>query len=422
MKKCLFIVAALFSATMSFAQVEKAKMLLDETAGTPDAEKLAMAKSAIKDAMAKAKPNKMAYIYNVAGQVELRYLNQEIDKMQANQPLDTALFITSMNNAVDYFSKSYEIDHTPDAKGKVKPKLDYGDKFTIGENDGNVVWLKKIMGYYLISAQLCYKNGDKHAAYEYYMKHLEFPKKPIFTPEQTDSVYKSDNRYPLVGYYATILVFQDKDYDKVLQTVDYAIKSEDETTREDGYHMKSTALLHKGDTAQWVATLKEAMENTTNVNYPQIILKYYYDKHQQDEVMKIATEFVAKAPNNKMAHYIKGVALMDQGKDVEARNCFNDACKIDENFVEAISNIGVTYFNEVRELNQKATTDNRAANYKSQQEELKAKLTETRQYFQRVQTLAPERSELWQSKLESIDNLLNVVETNLAEIAKRNKK
>ena len=71
----------------------------------------------------------------------------------------------------------------------------------------------------------------------------------------------------------------DKDYDRVLNTVDYAIQSEDETTREDGYHMKTTSLLHKGDTVQWLSTLKEAMENTTNVNYPQIILKYYYDQH-----------------------------------------------------------------------------------------------------------------------------------------------
>ncbi len=208
----------------------------------------------------------------------------------------------------------------------------------------------------------------------------------------------------------------------MLKTVDYAITSTDETTREDGYHMKSTALLQKGDTAQWLATLKAAMENTNNVNYPQIILKYYYDRHQQAEVMKIADEFIAKAPNNKMAHYIKGVALMDAGKDLEARAKFEEALKIDENFVEAIANIGVTHFNEVRVLNQNATTDNKDPKYKAQQEELKTKLTETKGFFEKVQSLAPTHPSLWESKLENINALLEVVNTNLAEIAKRDKK
>ena len=113
---------------------------------------------------------------------------------------------------------------------------------------------------------------------------------------------------------------------------------------------------------------------------------------------------------------------MDEGKDAEARKSFEDAVAIDPNFIEAISNIGVTYFNEVRDLNEKATTDNKAANYKAQQEELKAKLTQTKEYFDKVQALAPDRSDLWQSKLDNINTLIEIVDKNLSEIAKRNKK
>lgn len=418
MRKIFLFLAVAMAATMSWAQdtqIYKAQEQINE-------QRFQEARATIAAVLANPKTKKMAYAYNVAGQVELRLLNEQIDKYSSQQPLDTALFVKSLDNAVNFLTKSYEIDNTPDAKGKVKPNFNYGDKFTIGEGNGNITWLKKIMGYYLIAAQLEYGNGNKQAAYENYMKHLEMPKHKIFTAAQTDSIYKSDDRYPIVGYYATIIAFEQKDYDKVLKTVDYALKSENQTTREDGYHMKTTALLQKGDTAQWLSTLKDAMENTSNVNYPQIILKYYYDKHNQAEASKIADEFVAKAPTNKMAHYIKGVVLMDEGKDVAARECFQKAVELDENFVEAISNIGVTHFNEVRELNQKATTDNKAANYKSQQEELKSKLTETRGFFERVQALAPERPDLWEAKLESIDNLLQVVNTNLSEIAKRDKK
>lgn len=421
MKKTLFTLAAIVTAIVSYAQdgqIYKAQEQINEN-------KFMEARETIQGVLTNPKTKKLAYAYNVAGQVELRLINEQVNKMQQNADVDTALFISSMDNAVEYLTKSYEIDHAPDAKGRVKPRFDYGTKkneYDIGEHNGNIEWMKKIVGYYLISAQLCYNKGDNDGAYKYYMKHLELPKSPLFTKAETDSIYKADKNYPKVGYFATILAFKDKDYDRVLKTVDYAIQSEDETTREDGYHMKTTSLLHKGDTAQWLTTLKDAMENTTNVNYPQIILKYYYDKHQQAEAMKIADEFIQKAPQNKMAHYIKGVVLMDQTKDKEALASFNKALEIDPGFVDAIANVGVVNFNEIRVLNQKATTNNRDPQYKAQQQELKDKLTTTRTYFAKVQELAPDRSDLWQSKLDNIDELISVVEKNLSEVAKRDKK
>ncbi len=418
MKKLFLSLAVVLAAATGWAQdtqIYKAQEQIGEN-------RLKEAQATMAEVLVNPKTKKMAYAYNVAGQVELRLLNEEMSKYSSRQPLDTVAFVNCLDKAVDYLLKSYELDNQPDAKGKVKPKFNYGDKYTIGENNGNIVWLKKVLGYYLIAAQMEYTNGNDELAYKYYTKHLEFPKCPIFTPAETDSIYKSDDRYPIVGYYATIIAFKQKDYDKVLKTVDYAINSTDQVTREDGYHMKTTALLQKGDTAQWLEVLKDAMENTNNVNYPQIILKYYYDKHDQAMASKIADEFVAKAPQNKMAHYIKGVVLMDEGKDTEARQCFETAVKIDSAFVEAISNLGVTYFNEVRTLNSKATTDNKAANYKSQQLELKAMLQKTKGYFEQAQAISPDRPDLWQSKLDNINELIEVVDKNLSEIAKRDKK
>ena len=87
-----------------------------------------------------------------------------------------------------------------------------------------------------------------------------------------------------------------------------------------------------------------------------------------------------------------------------------------------MANLGVLNFNEIRDLNQKATTNNRDPKYRAQQQELKDKLTANRADFEKVQQLAPDRSDLWQEKLESIDHLISVVDNNLSEIAKRDKK
>ena len=422
MKKIMFFLAAIMTAAVGFAQdgqIYKAQEQIGEG-------KFKEARETMKGVLENPKTKKLAYAYNVAGQVELRLLSAEADKHNQKQPLDTALFISSMDNAVKYFTKSYEFDHQPDAKGKVKPRFDYGTKkneYDIGEHNGNVEWMKKILNNYILCAQYCLQNGDDEGAYQFYQKHLSLPKSPVFTPEERDSIYNANkDTYEKVAYYATQIAYKDKKYDRVLQSVDFVIQSEDRITKEDGYWMKAVSLQHKGDTVQWLNTLKEAMENTTNVNYPQILLKYYYDKHQQNEAMRIAEEFVAKAPQNKMAHYIKGVVLMDQTKDAEARECFKQALAIDPDFVDAVANLGVLNFNEIRDLNQKATTNNRDPKYRAQQQELKDKLTANRADFEKVQQLAPERSDLWQEKLESIDHLISVVDNNLSEIAKRDKK
>lgn len=428
MKKLFLTIGVALIGATAWAQdshIYKVQQLLDEAnqkSGEVKDARLKEARQTISDVLANPKTKKLAYAYNVAGQVELRLLNDEVDKMKARQPFDTLLFVNCMDNAVKYFTKSYEIDHKPDNKGNVKPKFDYGDKYTIGERNGNVYWAKQIIPYYLMSAQLCYSKGDKEKAYEYYMKHLEYPKSIFFTKAQTDSIYKSDDNYPKVGYYATMLAFGDKDYDRVLKTVDYAIDSEDKTAKQDGYYMKATAYQHKGDTAKWVSTLRDAMENTDNVEYPQILLKYYYDKHLQAEASRIADEFIQKAPQNKMAHYIKGVVLMDQTKDEAALAEFNKALELDSQFVEAKANVGVLKFNEIRDLNQKAITNNKDPKYKAQQLELKGKLEEAKSIFNDVANLAPDKTDLWQDKLEQINNLISVIDNNLAEVAKRDKK
>ena len=148
MKKTLFTLAAIAAAIVSYAQdgqIYKAQEQINEG-------KFMEARETIKAVLENPKTKKLAYAYNVAGQTELRLLSIEADKYTAREPIDTALFISSMDNAVKFFTKSYELDHAPDAKGKVKPRFDYGTKkneYDIGEHNGNVEWMKKILNNYI---------------------------------------------------------------------------------------------------------------------------------------------------------------------------------------------------------------------------------------------------------------------------------
>ena len=60
------------------------------------------AQATMAEVLVNPKTKKLAYAYNVAGQAELRLLNEQIEKYSSQQPLDTVAFVNSLDKAVEY--------------------------------------------------------------------------------------------------------------------------------------------------------------------------------------------------------------------------------------------------------------------------------------------------------------------------------
>ena len=112
MKKLVLSAVAVLASSFAYGQnmaVYKAEEQFNE-------EKFVEAEKTIIPALTNPKTKKLDYAYNLAGKIESRLLQKEIEKAARNEPLDTTLFINCLNRAVEFFTKSDEIEKAPDTK------------------------------------------------------------------------------------------------------------------------------------------------------------------------------------------------------------------------------------------------------------------------------------------------------------------
>lgn len=343
------------------------------------------------EASEKAKTADLAYAFNLAGNIESRLMQPEIEKAARKEVLDTALFVESLTKAVEYFEKSDAYDMTPDKKGKVKAEYHENNKKMVGQ----------MMEYFAYVGQFCNQNGDREGSFRAFKKYIEMPKSPVFNEHESDSLYqKNEEMYNRIGYFAAMLAYELKDYDAVLDLAHYAIA--DSASRSDGYLMKLQAHLQKKDTAAWVATSREAIAQVDdNPSFCQNLL-YYYNLHGDKEAAReLGDELVKVAPGNKIAWYARGCVRMDTFHEyAAAREDFDKAIELDEYFMEALLNKGVSYVNELISLD--LNTDTRSAEYKQTLETAHSYYKQALPLFEKVQALVPDRPNLWANQLRNI--------------------
>ena len=390
MKK-LVLVAVLFSSTVSFAQnslIGRAQMKLDEN-------KEDEALELIERALTSGKTKNMAGAYNMAGNVYGRILNAEILKASQNQPCDTGKFVSSLNKSLDYFTKSYEIDNTPNEKGKVKPKY----------NENNVKMITQMGNYFIYAGQFLNNNGDQKGAYDAFEKYLNMPKLPLFSEAQADSMYKAEHdQYCTVAYYTALLGYQMKDYDKALKHVDFAIADTSSKNKNDLFFIKSQSLLAKKDTAAWLKCVTEAITQLpSNTQFVQNLLYYYNIKNLNNEAIAAAADLVAKAPNNPNAWYSAGCIYLNNAKDfTKAREHLQKALDINPEMYEAQYNMGISYVNELVANKDKFTTNTKDPNYKKDLEAAKEYYRKALPYLEKTRELAPDQPKVWGLALKNV--------------------
>lgn len=392
MKKIICSLALLLFTTLSFAQnmayykAEEAmqKGHLDEAA------------SILEAALNNPKTTKFADMYNLAGRVHAQLFNPELLKAAKGLPLDTAVFIQELDKAITYYTKSYEYDMAPNKKGKVKPE----------HVEENTKMIHDMLDYYNYAAMFLYNQKNLKGAAEYFQKYIELPKNPVFTQAQTDSIYKVKHAaYAQAAVNVVMINYQEKNWDGVLQSVDFALK--DTTSLQDLYIMKMQAELEKKDSAAWLKTLKEAVTRVEdNAGFAQNLLYYYVNKNNLAEAEEMANSLITENPNSKVAWYMKGCVELNLKKDYNAaRESFKKALELDPSYADANINMGITYINEVvaRRNNGEYCLDRtKVKQFNADYEKIKVFYENARPYFEKVRELLPDKPSVWAPYLSNI--------------------
>lgn len=417
MKKILTLIACAFVATAGMAQSTKAQMKMDEgkhadaiTILKAELDKNAQdAKAAADKAAAKGKPadlskfnSKAAGMYNQLGTCHAQLFNPELMKAANQQPLDTAKFVRELDEMVNSYNKSYEYDHMPDAKGKVKAKFDAD----------NVRFLEGVLDYYFYSAIFSNQNGDKAAATENFKKHLALPNVPALAAKKDSILAAKKDNYEQCAYFCTILNYEQKNWAEILASVDAGL-SNPEYNR-DLYLIKAEAVLETTkDTMQYVNVLKDAIcvvEDKTS--FGESLLAIFYERDDAEGLIAVADELIAKNPDSKTPYYIKGCAFLNIKKDYPAaRAALQKVLDIDDTDLLGNANMSYAWTNDVatRRLNgefklydKKYVTAKQQAAYDKEVEEVQSYYKNARPYMEKVRDLAPERSKVWAPALQQI--------------------
>ena len=414
MKKIFSLAAVAACSMVSMAQ----NSVISKAAFLQEQNKTAEALEVLKSSFDNPKTTKFAEIYNQAGKLVSTQFNPELMKAAQNEPLDTAKFISSLNEMVDYFTKSYVAEHTPDAKRKM-PKVKFSPE--------NTRVLLGCQDYFFYAGIFLNQNRDKAGAYEYFNKHLQFVNNPALADKRDSLIQAKAQNYAQASYYCSMLAYEMKKWDDVLrQTQELLHKkellAEAKIPVRDLYLMRFEAnLTGKKDTLAYVNDLKHAIDNIEdNQAFMESLVAVYNEKNDVKSAEETANEMVAKNPQSKSAWFIKGYVDMNLKHDyAAARNAFDKALELAPNYLEAMANKAYCYINEVVTKRQNGGYKYAGSNldrvkgqkavdlYNKELKEIRGYFEKALPLMEKVRELAPERSRLWASALEQIYSNLN---------------
>ena len=375
MKRVLFSMVLLLAAGFTFAQeksVKEAKSIANDV--KPD---FAQAEKLINEALNNAETKDNAETWDVAGFIQKRINEKEMENAYLRKPYDTLKVYNSALNMCKYYFKCDELAQIPNEKGKIKNKFRRSNSAAILAARPN-----------LINGGIKFFNLDKNKeALDFFATYVDIAINPMFEKE---NLLQTDTVLPQIAYYASLAAAKMEDYPSVLKYAPYA--KEDKEVGKYAMEFISTALKAQGDTVKWIASLKDGIQK-----YPEHsfffghLIDYYSNNNKFDEAMQFADDMLAKDPNNTFYLYVKGY-LYHNMKDYEkAIEFYNKTIEVDPNYAEAYSNLGLIYCLQAQDFSEKATTDVNNPKYKEDQATLKVFYEKPRPNYE----LKPEQKDLW---------------------------
>ncbi|WP_373833809.1 tetratricopeptide repeat protein [Bacteroides heparinolyticus] len=389
MKRVLFSMVLLLAASFIFAQeknIKEAKSIANEV--KPD---FAKAESLINQALTNPETKDNADAWDVAGFIQRRRSEKEMENAYLRKPYDTLQVYNSALNMCKYYFKCDELAQIPNEKGKIKNKYRKANAASILAERGNLI--NGGIQYFNSASQ---KEGaaateDNKKALEFFATYINIATNQMFEKE---NLLQTDTVLPQIAYYASLTAAKMEDYPNVLKYSPYA-KNDKEVGK---YAMEfiSTALKAQGDTINWIASLKEGIQK-----YPDHsfffghLIDYYSNNNKYDEAMQFADDMLAKNPNNTFYLYVKGYLYHNMKDYDKAIEFYTKTIEVDPNYAEAYSNLGLIYCLQAQDFSETATTDVNDSKYKADQVTLKAFYEKARPNYEKARELKPDQKELW---------------------------
>jgi tetratricopeptide (TPR) repeat protein len=372
--------ALLMAVSFSFAQVKNVKEAKSIANGSnPDFAKAeSLIEAALADPTTKDEPN----TWNVAGYVQKRINEKEMESAYLRKPYDTLKVYNSSYNMIQYFLKCDELAQIPNEKGKIKNSY--------RKANAPILLIERPN---LINGGIQYFNlNDNKKALDFFVTYIDLATVPMLEKE---NLLKQDTIISQVAYFVCLAATKIEDYPSIVKYASYG--SEDKETGKFVLEFLATAYKAQNDTLNWVNTLKNGMKS-----FPEYtfffgnLIDYYSNNNQYNEAMVFADEMLTNEPDNAFYLYVKAYLyhnIKDYDKAIEY---YKKVIEIDTQYAEAYSNLGFIYCIKAQEYSDKVTAvDISNPNYKKEQQIIKKFYEEAKPCYEKARSLKPEQTDLW---------------------------
>lgn len=401
MKKLVLSLALVLAATFSFGQELSKEELKQQKRQikalmkiAEDAEvNLLTNPTAASDAMNAVTSNPLVnqdpYVWFVSASARKGVMDEENRKRAEGAASDELKLYTYAYHLGHDLANCEKYDNMPDSKGKVKPKhsefilMSYAQQF----------------GQFYNAGAYFYGNEDYEKAYDLFGMFIT----------AADKLYKAGMmeqdtvNVPVAAYNMSLCGMQLKDYDKVLSHVDVALTSPQIAPT--AFRYKTVAHLEKGDSAKWLDLCLEGVKKyPSDAYFYQTLIQYYDERNESDKLNSLADDLIASDPANPLFVYLKGyIAQSDyERNDTKEKldvaiEWYKKTLEVDANYETALANLGRCYLQKAQIYNNEnsSVNINDRAKIAKDKETLKGFYNEALPLYEKLRTIAPDRTDYW---------------------------
>lgn len=330
------------------------------------------ARNLIQQALENPETKDDAKTWYTAGLVEERAFTGENQKSLKGEPQDLPNMYKALLAMHEYYTKTYEIDHQPNDKGKVRPKF---EKKISKAYEDNLLYYINAGGYYM--EQKDFKNALKA-----FQAFREIKRSPLF---EGDKIAQPDSNSMMVDFFAIITAYQAGDKQLAIK---YAEELKGNGYRQNEvYQILAQTYIEEGDTTNYITTMREGLKLFPKEPYYSVnLINTYIVQNKYDEARTFLTQAIELNPENPQLYDVMG-KLYEESNEEEAIKWFSKALEIDPNYVESLCNIGRIYYNKAVEVSDKEEGGMAAA-----QKKRTALLNKALPYLEKAYSINPDAS------------------------------
>lgn len=330
------------------------------------------ARNLIKQAIENPETKDDPKTWYTAGLIEERAFTGENQKSLKGEPQDLPNMYKALLAMHEYYTKTYEIDHQPNDKGKVRPKF---EKKISKAYEDNLLYYINAGGYYM--EQKDFKNALKA-----FQAFREIKRSPLFEGEK---IAQPDSNSMMVDFFAIITAYQAGDKQLAIK---YGEELKGNGYRQNEvYQILAQTYIEEGDTANYITTMQEGLKLFPKEPYYSVnLINTYIVQNKYDEARTFLAQAIELNPENPQLYDVMG-KLYEESNEEEAIKWFSKALEVDPNYVESLCNIGRIYYNKAVEVSDKEEGGMAAA-----QKKRTALLNKALPYLQKAYSINPDAS------------------------------